>query len=154
MNKKTAVVVGLLGGVGLVYLLTRKKAGASTIAEIAGQTREANCSILPGVTVTAYLSEVEQGSAISDADGNYLLSLPSGTYDIVASKPGFRNMTQSISVKSTYTLDFIGDHGLIPNVPDLSYVLACANLWEFGAPPCQLSESTVLAVTNAWENPI
>ena len=93
-KKKIAAVVGLLERVGLVYLLTRKKTGAATIAEIAGQTREANCSILPGVTVTAYLSEVEQGSAISDADGNYLLSLASGNYDIVASKDGFRNVTQ------------------------------------------------------------
>lgn len=129
---------------------------AGPTATIVGQTREVNCAILSGATVIAYLSGVEQGSAVSDANGNYTLSLTPGNYDIVASKAGFRNVTQSISITEaiTYTVDFTGDFGLIPNAPDQSYVLACVNLWKYGTPPCQLDESTVLAVTNAWKNPV
>jgi hypothetical protein len=36
----------------------------------------------------------------------------------------------------------------------MPYVLACVNLWKFGSAPCQLTMLKVLAVINAWKNPI
>jgi parallel beta-helix repeat protein len=127
------------------------------IACIVGETREVNCSILPGVNVTLYQGPIEIGSSVSDVDGNYTLAVPAlGNYNVTASKDGFRNRSQAISINETrtYTLDFVGNYGLIPNAPNMSYVLACINLWKFGTPPCNLNMSTVLAVINAWKFPI
>jgi len=124
---------------------------------IGGNTREANCGILAGVNVTAYVGAVVKASNVSDGSGNYILTAPAlGSYNVTASKAGFRSETQAITVTdaTAYTLNFQGDHDLIPNAPDMSYVLACVNLWKFGTPPCQLSMSKVLAVINAWKNPI
>jgi hypothetical protein len=100
---------------------------------------------------------VAKASTLTDGSGNYILTLPElASYDVTASMAGFRNETQAIPVTevTTYTLDFVADHGLIPNAPNLSYVLACIHLWKFGAPPCQLGMLKVLAVINDWKNPI
>lgn len=124
---------------------------------IAGETREVNCNILSGVNVTLYQDDVEIASILSDVDGNYAWVVSEfGDYNVTASMDGFRSVTQPISVteNTTYTVDFVGDHGLIPNAPNMSYVLASINLWKYGTPPCQLNMSPVLAVINAWKNPI
>ena len=128
------------------------------LAEILGQTREVNCAILPGVTVVLYDEHaVEVDSMISDGDGNYTLAVPDlGEYTVVASMAGFRDRERSVSVTelTAYTVDFVADHGLIPDAPNMSYVLACINLWQYGEPHCKLTMSTVLAVINAWQVPI
>lgn len=127
------------------------------LASIEGNTTQVNCLVLAGVNITAYVGAVQKASTLSDGSGEYVLVLPElGNYDVTASKAGFRSETQAISVTDPmeYTLSFQGDHGLIPNAPDMSYVLACVNLWKFGTPPCQLSMSKVLAVINAWKIPI
>jgi hypothetical protein len=125
--------------------------------KIAGEVHEVDCAVLAGVNVTVYQGAVEITNTIGNGTGNYEVEVPAlGDYNVTISKVGFRNiMTQAISVPAftTYTLDFAGDFGLIPNAPDMSYVLACINLWKFGTPPCQLGMSTVLAVINAWKNP-
>jgi len=127
-------------------------------AIIEGQTREVDCEMLAGVTVKAYLNGVEIASTVSDGDGNYSLVVPEfGDYELEASKDGFRNWTKTdieVTEPTTYTVDFIGDHGLIPNAPTMSYVLKCMNLRLYGEPPCQLSMSKVLAVMNARLYPI
>jgi len=129
----------------------------TTPPSILGTTHEVNCDILPSTTVEAFKGDVSKGSTVSDpTSGDYTLSLPeTGDYDIVASKAGFRNETQSISItgEGTYTLNFRGEHGLIPNAPDMSYVLGCINAWLYPPPPCGLSMSKVLAVINAWLYP-
>jgi len=126
--------------------------------KIVGDVHEVNCAVLAGVNVTVYQGAVQKASTIGNGTGNYELEVPViGDYNVTISKAGFRNtVTQAISVPglATYTLDFAGDFGLIPNAPDMSYVLACINLWKFGTPPCQLGMSMVLAVINAWKNPI
>ena len=84
------------------------------------------------------------------------LSLPeTGDYDVVASKAGYKDETQPISITSPgiYTLDFRGEHGLIPQAPSMSYVLGCVNHWLYPVEPCGLSMSKVLAVVNAWLYP-
>ena len=124
-------------------------------AEIAGVTSEVNCDILPEVTITLYKDAVETGSTTSDGSGNYILPVPElGDYDVVASKTGYKDETQSITItEATYTLDFLGEQGLIPNAPNMSYVLACINHWLYPVPPCGLTMSKVLAVINAWLYP-
>jgi hypothetical protein len=128
-----------------------------TLPKIAGQTNVVNCTSLAGVNVTAYQGAVVKASTLSDGSGNYILTLPAafGNYNVTASKAGFRNVTQPVSVPglTTYTLDFVGDNGLIPNaVPNISYVLDCINKWVMGS--CGLTISGVLAVINAWVVPI
>jgi hypothetical protein len=127
------------------------------VRNIVGETGAANCTTLDNVTLTLYQGAVNITSTFSNGTGNYELEVPAlGDYNVTASKAGFRDGAQAISVTelTTYTIDFRSDNGLIPNAPDLSYVLACINLWKFGTPPCQLGLSKVLAVINAWKNPI
>jgi len=130
---------------------------------ISGVTTEVNCQPLDAVTLQLFDGEGVTpigDPATSDGSGNYNLAAPvseTGSYEVVASKTGFRDETQSISITELgqeYTLDFRGDHGLIPNAPDMSYVLACVNRWLY--PPsveCALTMSKVLAVVNAWLYP-
>lgn len=125
-------------------------------ARITGLTKEVKCAVLAGATVKAYVGAVEKASAISDGSGNYVLTLPAlGAYNVTVSKAGFKSQTQAISVTQStdYTLNFQGDNSLVPNAPDMPYVLACVNLWKFGTPPCQLTMLKVLAVINAWKVP-
>ena len=124
--------------------------------EIVGVAGEVNCDTLPEVTVELYQSGVLKGNTVSDGSGVYTLPVPElGDYDVVASKTGYKDETQSISItEPTYTLDFHGEHGLVPNAPSMSYVLRCINHWLYPVPPCGLSMSRVLAVINAWLYPI
>jgi hypothetical protein len=124
---------------------------------IVGETREVNCNILGNVTVTLYQGAVTMTSTVSDVDGNYELVVSEfGVYNVTASADGFRDVTRAISVteNTTYTVDFVGDYGLIPNAVDLPYVLACINKWVAGTAPCTLNLPKVLAVINAWVVPI
>jgi PKD repeat protein len=127
------------------------------VAQIVGETREVNSAIMGNVTVTLYQDGEMLASTVSDGVGNYELAVPElEDYNVTASKDGFRNKTQTISVTepTTYTLDFVGAYGLVPNASDTSYVLACIDLWKFGTPPYQLNMSAVLAVIHAWKFPI
>ena len=126
-----------------------------TLFSVTGTTGEVNCDLLASTTIEAYMGAVLKGSTVSDGSGDYTLSLPeTGDYDIVASKAGYKDETQAISVSDTHTLDFMGETGLIPNAPDMSYVLACINHWLYPVSPCGLSMSKVLAVINAWLYPV
>ena len=125
-----------------------------TGALIEGVTGQINCEILEGVSVS-----VQNGaSALSDADGNYeILATGLGDQILTASKSGFRNVSLSIDIddlKQSYILDFIAPTGLIPNAPDISYVLSCINKWKYGEGRCALSISDILAVINAWKYPV
>jgi len=129
----------------------------AAVTEIMGEIREVNCASLTGVTVTLYLGDDEMGSTVSDEDAYYDLAVAElGEYTVIANKAGFREETQAVTVADpdTYTIDFVADHGLIPNAPNMSYVLACINLWQFGELPCKLAMSRVLAVINAWQFPV
>jgi uncharacterized repeat protein (TIGR02543 family) len=124
---------------------------------ISGQIAEADGTPLPGAAVELYLGGVLKSTVISGQDGRYELELTeAGDYSLAVSAAGFKNEEQDISIPSAgdkYTLNFTGNHGLIPQSPDLSYVLDCANKWLY--PPAEhlelaLSISKVLAVVNAW----
>jgi len=130
------------------------------VPEIAGTVWEVDCGRPPleGVAVVLYDGdEVEVDGTVSDGDGNYTLAVPElGEYTVVASKDGFRQETQAITVSeaTAYTLDFIGDQGLIPNDPDVFYVLDCIIRWKYPALPCELDVFRVLDVIIAWKYPI
>ena len=127
------------------------------LAEIQGQTKEVNCEPLTGVTITLLQNGTVIATTESDGTGNYTLVVAGfGEYRVVASMAGFRDRERSVSVTelTAYTVDFVADHGLIPDAPNMSYVLACINLWQYGEPHCKLTMSTVLAVINAWQYPI
>ena len=128
----------------------------AAIAGIAGVIKEVDGTILPGAAVILYRNGQPMANAISDENGNYALAVPGfGDYDLVASKRGFRDEAQSISVTepTTHLLDFAGDHGLIPNAPSRPYVLACVNLWQLDDPSLQLSTPRLLDVISASKYP-
>jgi len=127
---------------------------AATIVRIVGVTNEVDGAILPGAVVILYQNGEEIANVVSDESGNYEFEFSElGDYDVVASKEGFRDEVQSISVTelTTYNLDFVGDHGLIPDAPNKSYVLACTDLWRFGESSSQFSTSRLLELISAWK---
>jgi len=131
---------------------------AATMVRVVGVTKEVDGAILPGAAVILYQNGEEIANVLSDENGNYVFEFSElGYYDVVASKEGFRDEAQSIIVtepiKLTCNLDFVGDHGLIPDAPSKSYVLACANLWKFDEPSFQLSTSRLLELISAWKYP-
>jgi len=132
---------------------------ADVVAQITGVTGEVNCELLGDVTVGLF--EVGSSTLItgttSAVDGSYVLSVPaSGTYDVVASKDGFRDEAQAnvAVVLGNNDLDFRGETGLIPNAPDVFYVLDCVNHWLYPEGDCGLTVFKVLDVVNAWLYPI
>ena len=122
---------------------------------IEGTTYEANGVILGVVTLT--LDGTTQ--VTSAADGTYQLAIATtGSHTIVATETGYRSQTQTVNVTDvtvTAPLDFKGDNGLVPDAPNVSFVLACINKWKY--PPSDgtgLDISKVLSVINAWKFPI
>jgi hypothetical protein len=128
----------------------------ATVIRIVGVTKEVGGAILPGAVVILYQNGQEIANVVSDENGNYEFEFSElGEYDVVASKEGCRGEAQSISVSepTTYDLDFVGDHGLIPDALNKSYVLACTDLWKFGESSSQLSTSRLLELISAWKYP-
>ena len=128
----------------------------ATMLRMVGVTKEVSGAILPGAIVTLYQNGEAMAKVVSDENGNYEFELSQvGDYDVVVSKEGFRDEAQSISVleSATYALDFVGDHGLIPDAPDKTYVLACADLWKLEEPSSQLSTSRLLELISASKHP-
>jgi len=121
---------------------------------ITGVTGEVNCDTLSEVTVELYKDETLIDSTTSGGDGNYTLPVPElGDYEVVASKSGFRDETQTLDITELgqqYELNFRGETGLIPDAPDVFYVLECVNHWLFPVSPCGLTVFKVLEVVNAW----
>jgi len=125
--------------------------------QLTGVTYEVNCDILPAVTVELFQDGISKGSTTSGGDGSYTLPVPApGTYDVVVSKDGFRDETQTdvVIAEGVNTLDFRGDHGLIPETtPDigaLDYFLHCMNLYLEDWGECNIGIDKFLAVMNAY----
>jgi len=129
---------------------------AATVIRIVGVTKQVDGAILPGAVLILYQNGEEITNVVTDENGNYEFEFSElGDYDVVVSKEGFRAEAQSISVAepAIYNLDFVGDHGLIPDAPSKSYVLACTDLWRFGESSSQLSTSRLLELISAWRYP-
>ena len=88
------------------------------------------------------------------------MATTTGNHTIVAHKDGFRDKTQIINIEGlgpdfAVTCDFQGNHGLIPNAPDIWYALDCVNLWLYPPnPQTGLDIWTALDVINAWLYPL
>ncbi len=124
---------------------------------ITGLTNEVDCSTLPSTSIQLYDGAILEASTSSDDLGEYSLAVPGpGSYDVIAIKSGYKSVTQSIAITNPgeYTKDFSSETGLVPEAPDMSYVLLCVNHWQYPVTPCDLSMSKVLQVVNAWLNPI
>ena len=157
MNLTNIQLSNLNGNVGTAP--ARNGTFMVTAANITGTTREANCSLEPNVTITIYNKTT--GSAVaettSDETGNYSVAVPSiGNYSVNASKEGFKNETQNITItetETTYTLNFSRDYGLTPEDPEMPYALECVNHWLYAdlqPEECRLSMAKALEVVNAW----
>ena len=125
---------------------------------IVGVMGEANCEVVPEATVTLYDGGGEVATTVSGGDGSYKLSVPgTGDYDVTVSKTGYKDETHSINIGvagQEYTVDMIGETGLVPKAATMAYVLECVNHWLY--PPgdeCDLSMAKVLATVNAWLYP-
>ena len=125
---------------------------------LTGVTGEVNCDTLSGATVDLYKDDTLVGTTESDGDGNYSVPvMATGDYEVKINKSGFREETQSKNIPSLgpqYELDFIAETGLIPDAPDVFYVLECVNHWLYPEPPCGLTVFKVLEVVNAWLYPV
>lgn len=60
----------------------------------------ANGEILPGVTVRAGAA-----GAVTDAEGNFTLSLPAGNYEVNFSFVGYESKTQTVQLKTGQTFE-------------------------------------------------
>ncbi len=100
-------------------------------APVSGAVYGANGQTVAGAAIS--VDSIQ--AATADAGGNYQMRvLTLGQHNIRASKAGFRSLTQSLTVTdmgASYTLDFKGNTGLVPDAPDLSFVLNCINKWKF-----------------------
>ncbi len=126
---------------------------------IVGLTREANTSILGGVTITLYKDDAVKAVVISDAKGSYeIIATDPGVYKVVASKAGFKDETTTVSISekdfgTEITLNFEGKLGLVPKAVELSYLLKCSSLYLF--PPVKQPEwglalSDLLSVSSSY----
>jgi len=125
-----------------------------------GTTGEVVCNILPGVTVTILDGEEVIAQAESDETGYYELYVSkTGTFKAVASKEGFRDEEQDLTIEGLgpdyeVNLDFRGETGLVPKAPSMMYVLACVHNWLYPPVECGLSMTKVLEVVHAWLYPL
>jgi hypothetical protein len=120
---------------------------------VTGITREVNGNILPGVSITLDGA----GPVVSDQYGQYgIMASSTGNHTLVAHKDGFRDRTQTVNIVGlgkgyAVTCNFQGQHGLIPNAPNIWYALDCVNLWLYPPnPQTGLDIWTALDVINAW----
>ncbi len=116
---------------------------------ISGSVFDVNGTVVSSANVT-----VDSGAwTTASVNGTFQVQTTMGQRTVTVSKNGFRSLSQTITSQvASYTLDFKGDSGLIPDAPNVSYALACVNRWVSRSPDLGLSK--ILAVINAWQFPI
>jgi len=67
----------------------------ATNATFKGKVKDSSKVGIAGATVTAFQGSTPMFSAITNADGRYILNVANGTYDLVASKPGFMDKARA-----------------------------------------------------------
>jgi hypothetical protein len=103
---------------------------------------------LYGATVTISNATWSKSTTV-DIAGNYVLAgIDPGEYTMNASQPGYITETVPISLLWDVVVDFTYDNGLIPEQPNMDYVLKSIRLWYEG----KISMETVLEVISAWSS--
>jgi iron complex outermembrane receptor protein len=103
----------------LVPLIGGAPPSAQPQGRISGIVRDATGAGIPGVTVTATNQATRDSHTASTAgDGSYSFSLAPGSYQVTASVPGFRRVTQAIEVAADASkpLDFSLDTALTEEI--------------------------------------
>jgi len=94
----------------LLLLLSAAPASAQTTSTLAGDVKDSNGAVIPGVVVTARSLETGRTStATSDEEGRYVFAgLPVGPYEVRAGKTSFKNYVYeriTLTVGEAATLD-------------------------------------------------
>jgi len=125
------------------------------VAQVSGVTCEVNCDTLGSVTIELFAAGGDTAitGTTSDGSGNYVLPVAStGTYDVVASKNGFRDAIKENLVvgAGVSTLNFKGSYGLVPETMILDYFLDCMNKYLEDWGDCSLDLDKFLEAMNAY----
>jgi len=133
-------------------------------SHISGEIYAVNGTPLPddmtGATITLSNDGGKIDNTVSAIQSHYRIPVTqTGVYLVTVSQTGFKNETQSINIttlEQDYTLNFKGNLGLIPNAPDIWYVLDCAAVWKYppADPELGLDIWRVLDVAAAWKYPV
>jgi iron complex outermembrane receptor protein len=82
-------------------LLAGTPVHAQSDGRLTGVVRDTNGTGIPGVTITATNQSTSASQTTATAaDGSYSLSLPSGSYSVAATLPGFRRTAEVVEVAS------------------------------------------------------
>src|SRR6476660_7234744 len=102
----------MCGTLVLLLLLAFPASGQISTAQLSGKVTDTSNAVLPGATVT--VTQIETGavrSAVSDADGSYLVSnLSPGPYRLEVALQGFRTYVQTgivLQVAATPTINVV-----------------------------------------------
>jgi len=93
LTKRATTLIGILGVIvlagGLVF-------GQNFSAAISGFVRDTTGAVIPGTTVTAKHTETGLTRTVqSNEEGGYTMpSLPVGSYELTAEKPGFKGQVR------------------------------------------------------------
>src|SRR5881296_3095778 len=92
----TRLTTTLIGIVGVIVLAGGLVYGQNFSAAISGFVRDATGAVIPGTTVTAKHTETGLTRSVrSNEEGGYTMpSLPVGSYEVTAEKPGFRQQVR------------------------------------------------------------
>ena len=88
----------LVCGVLALLALASPSLAQSQVSTIRGAVRDATGTGIPGATVTATSQAGVSRSATTGNDGTYSVDLPSGSYSVSASMPGFRRVTRLVEL--------------------------------------------------------
>lgn len=85
--------------VAVSLLIISTPAWAQSEGTLTGVVRDATNAGVPGATVAATSQSTrDDRTATTSADGSYSLSLPSGTYTVSITLPGFRRVTHTVDI--------------------------------------------------------
>lgn len=123
----------------VVALLAATSGSAQTSGRIQGTVKDSNGAALPGVSLVATAPELPGNvTAVSGNDGNFrLLSLPPGTYTVVATLDGFNTVEQreirvgidrTVTLELTMTAAFAGELTVLGDAPVVDTSAATAGV--------------------------
>ncbi|PFG05371.1 carboxypeptidase regulatory-like domain-containing protein [Bacillus sp. es.034] len=94
-----------LGAIVVSNTVTIVDAALSRLSgALIGTVQDPNASAIPGATVTVFQNNIQISSAITDANGQYMVpGLPPGSYTIVVSAPNYTTETVAAMIESGQT---------------------------------------------------